>query len=353
VIEQGRRARVVLIGCGRQANRAIYPCVAAASTIFDVLATCDLDEARAKETAARVGAPRTYTDIDAALEDVKPDGAFVIGPPPMQGSVAARVLECGVPVFTEKPSAPNVAGARRLIQAAERTGAWVQTGFMKRFNDAYRVARACLERPEFGKPLFLEKHFYAQNPHRTPGQSDADLLWNVLMMQGTHALDLARFFLGDVASASGRAVFGANGTCAITAQLEFASGAIGTVQVNTLAGHGSARYLVDVMGDGKAHVRVEDMRRVTYHGRGWSDVKVSDQGQQGFTWEPHPLARRLWTIGHYGEVEAFGKALLSGRPPEPPVPGLQDNLAALQLCRAVWRSCQEDGRKMEPATVED
>lgn len=347
-----QRARVVLVGCGNQANRAIYPCVAA-SDLFDVLATCDLDQAKARRTAARTGAPRVFGDVAAALEETRPAGAFVIGPPGMQGAVAAQVLERGIPVFTEKPSAPTIAGAQRLIELAQTHHTWGMTGFMKRFNDAYRAARACLERPEFGQPLFLEKHFYAQNPYRREGQSDADLLWNVLIMQGTHALDLTRFFLGDIARARGQAVFGAGGTCAISAQLEFASGAIGTVQVNTFAGPGNARYLLDVMGDGKAQVRVEDMRRLTYHGGAWNPTKGAEQLQQAYTLEPHPLSRRLWTLGHYGEVAAFGTALLSGAPPAPPVPTLSDNLAALQACRAVWQSCLEAGRWFEPASMID
>src|SRR5437879_6513721 len=90
--QQQQRARVVLIGCGRQANRSIYPCLAAAGELFDVLATCDLDESLAQATAKRVGAARVYTDMDAALDETKPDGVFVIGPPAMQGTLAARVL---------------------------------------------------------------------------------------------------------------------------------------------------------------------------------------------------------------------------------------------------------------------
>ncbi|HUX87995.1 MAG TPA: Gfo/Idh/MocA family oxidoreductase, partial [Chloroflexota bacterium] len=172
-----KRARVILIGCGRQANRAIYPCVAAAGDLFDVLATCDLDENLAQETARRVGAPRAFTNVNEAIEQCRPDGAMVIGPPGMQAAVAGQVLERGIPVFTEKPSAPTVKGARELRNLARERHTWGQTGFMKRFNDAYRSARACLDRPEFGTAIFLEKHFYAQGPTRQPGQTDEDLLW--------------------------------------------------------------------------------------------------------------------------------------------------------------------------------
>src|SRR5262249_57443452 len=90
----GARAGVVLVGCGRQANRAICPCVVS-SDLFDVQATCALVEALARATAGRVGAPRAYTDMDRALDETKPDGVFVIGPPAMQGALAARVLERG------------------------------------------------------------------------------------------------------------------------------------------------------------------------------------------------------------------------------------------------------------------
>lgn len=347
----GRRARVVLVGCGAQANRAIYPCVAARLDLFDVLATCDLDEARAQATAKRVGAPRVFTDPAAALDACRPDGAFVIGPPAMQAAVAGRVLERGIPVFTEKPSAPTVAGARTLLDIARRHSTWGQTGFMKRFNDAYRAARACLERPEFGRPIFFEKHFYAQGPHRRPGQSDEELLWTVLIMQGTHAFDVARYFLGDIAALSAQAVFGRDGTCAVSSQARFASGALGTVQVTTLAGPGNARYLVDILGDGKAHVRVEDMRRLTYHGGAWNPTVTSDQFQQGYSMEPHPLARRLWTLGHFAEVVAYGQAVAAGRPPDPPAPNLEDNLKALQLCRAAWMSCLHGGQSVVPSEV--
>jgi len=47
---------------------------------------------------------------------------------------------------------------------------------------------------------------------------------------------------------------------------------------------------------------VEDMRKVTYHAGAWNAHRGSDQLQQAYTLEPHPLARRLWTVGHYGEV---------------------------------------------------
>jgi hypothetical protein len=53
-----RRARAVLNGCGTQANRANYPCIAAAVDLFEVLATVDLDEAKARLTAVRTGAAR-------------------------------------------------------------------------------------------------------------------------------------------------------------------------------------------------------------------------------------------------------------------------------------------------------
>lgn len=353
VVGTTRKARVALIGCGAQANRAIYPCVTARLDLFDVLATCDLDKARAEQTAARVGAARVFTDVDQALEACQPDGAFVIGPPAMHEAVAQQVLAYGVPVFTEKPSAATVAGARRLVETAAQHGVWGQPGFMKRFNDAYRAARACIHRPEFGRPIFLEKHFYAQNPLRRSGQSDEDLLWHVLLMQGTHAFDLIRFLLGDVIQVTAQAVFGQNGVCAVSSQLRFAGGAIGTVQINTLAGPGNARYLLDVLGDGRTHVRVEDMRKLTYHGAAWLAATTSEQMQQGYTMQPHPLARRLWTLGHYGEVVAFGQAVAAGRPPDLPAPSLDDNLKALQLCRAVWRSCLNDGRTITPDQIAD
>ena len=66
---------------------------------------------------------------------------------------AAALLEAGIDVLVEKPIAPDLASADRLIEAAERRGRILQVGHLERFNPAVIALeqRATL-------PLFFEIH---------------------------------------------------------------------------------------------------------------------------------------------------------------------------------------------------
>jgi predicted dehydrogenase len=80
--------------------------------------------------------------------------AVVVAVPTVQHEpVAAAALDRGIHVLIEKPMAPNLDAADRILLAAEKTGAVVQIGHVERFNPAILAAEAYLE-----KPLFIESH---------------------------------------------------------------------------------------------------------------------------------------------------------------------------------------------------
>ena len=74
-------------------------------------------------------------------------------PPPLTPKSAAPLLEAGIDVLVEKPIAPDLASADRLVDAAERHGRILQVGHLERFNPAVigLERRATL-------PLFFEIH---------------------------------------------------------------------------------------------------------------------------------------------------------------------------------------------------
>jgi len=68
-------------------------------------------------------------------------------------SVAIAALARGIHVMIEKPMAPDLEAADRILAAAEGTEAIVQIGHVERFNAALQAAEKYLE-----KPLFIESH---------------------------------------------------------------------------------------------------------------------------------------------------------------------------------------------------
>ena len=75
-----------------------------------------------------------YASVADMLDGEKLDAAFVSTPTHMNAQGALPCLERGVHTLVEKPPGMNVAEARALRDAAERSGAKGIVGFQRRFN---------------------------------------------------------------------------------------------------------------------------------------------------------------------------------------------------------------------------
>jgi predicted dehydrogenase len=114
------------------------------------VAAVDIDTARAGEAAAAHGA-EALSDYHELAGRV--DAAVVAAPTSVHAEIGCWLLEAGIDVLVEKPIAADLAGAERLIGAAEKAGRILQVGHLERFNPAVveLERRATL-------PLFFEIH---------------------------------------------------------------------------------------------------------------------------------------------------------------------------------------------------
>ena len=110
----------------------------------------DTDAARAAEFAAQYGAEALADFRDLAG---KVEAAVVAVPTTAHEAVAVALLEAGIDVLVEKPIAPDLQSADRMVEAAGRHGRMLQVGHLERFNPAV----AELER-RATLPLFFEIH---------------------------------------------------------------------------------------------------------------------------------------------------------------------------------------------------
>ncbi len=110
----------------------------------------DIDKPRATQVANEFNVQAT-TELDPLLDRI--DGLVVSTPTGSHEAVAIRALEAGIPVFVEKPIAPNMAAAENMLAVAEAADLWIQVGHVERFNSVFRAARAYVE-----EPLFIESH---------------------------------------------------------------------------------------------------------------------------------------------------------------------------------------------------
>jgi predicted dehydrogenase len=110
----------------------------------------DVDAARLEQVSRELEV-RAHPELEALL-DVS-DAVVIAVPTHAHEEVAIRALGRGVDVLIEKPIAPTLDAADRILEAASATNALVQVGHVERFNGAIRAAE-----PYLDQPLFIESH---------------------------------------------------------------------------------------------------------------------------------------------------------------------------------------------------
>jgi predicted dehydrogenase len=108
------RYKTVIVGCGR---RGMFHAQGfqANSARFDLVACCDVDQARLADFAARHDIARTYTDAEEMLIQERPDVFCFATLPEVRLSLVELALRHGVRVLAfEKPMATELAEANRI-----------------------------------------------------------------------------------------------------------------------------------------------------------------------------------------------------------------------------------------------
>ncbi len=185
-----KTARIAFIGAGNHSTESLYPNIAHIPE-FDLVAVCDMVSDRAKCTARRYGALEWFTDPETMLDKVAPQGVCIVGPPKMHYELGLIVLKRGIPIFVEKPPAETFLEAKELAEIAEQNNTWGMIGFMKRFAPANLVAKEFMESEKFGK-LSSITLIHGSGPYEDTRR--------MLLFNGIHMIDLARFLAGDILS---------------------------------------------------------------------------------------------------------------------------------------------------------
>ena len=330
------KARIAFVGAGQHATGSLYPNIPMIPE-FDLVAVCDLEEAKAVRTAHVYGA-EPFTDVDKMLDTVKPDGVCICGPANMHYLVSLQCLERGFRVFVEKPPAADLKRTIELVTAAEQNHTWGMVAFMKRFAPANLVAIEVMASEGFGK-LMTVSLIHGCGPY--------DEAYRMMTTNGIHMIDLARFYGGDIVQVSAFLSDGQPKTKALLVNFNYASGAIGSLNINSghhwqdcyeqayLSGTGTA-ILVDAS---KAiEVMAADRRFASGKGLqlyGWSSKYYASGNMAGWWAGGH------YTRGYWGELSHFARACLGL---VPPTPSLKDGLEAMRFIEAAMVSGRENGR---------
>ncbi|GAA4102554.1 MULTISPECIES: Gfo/Idh/MocA family protein [Actinomadura] len=138
--------RVGLAGAGRIGAGHAETLRALASV--DAVVVADADAARARAVAAKIGA-EAAPSVDALFASGL-DALVVAAVTSAHAELVVRAVKAGLPVFCEKPLAPDIEGTLRLMDAVGGSGVPVQVGFQRRFDAGHVAAREAVRSGRLG-----------------------------------------------------------------------------------------------------------------------------------------------------------------------------------------------------------
>jgi UDP-N-acetylglucosamine 3-dehydrogenase len=125
----------------------------------------------------------------AELLELGLDYAVVACPTGLHEEVGLQLAEAGVSALIEKPLAPSVEGASRLVEAFESRGLMAGVGHIERYNPALQSLRSRLEAGDLGEIFQVVTRRQGPFPHRI-----ADV--GVVKDLATHDIDLTSWVTG-------------------------------------------------------------------------------------------------------------------------------------------------------------
>ncbi|HOJ47409.1 MAG TPA: Gfo/Idh/MocA family oxidoreductase [Bacillota bacterium] len=194
------KVRVGIIGCGGIANGKHLPALKAIPEV-EMVAFCDIVEERAAEAAKKYGTPgaKVYTDYRKLLEDKTIDVVHVCTPNRSHSFITVDALESGKHVMCEKPMAINAAEAKKMLDAAKRTGKKLTIGYQNRHRPDSLFVKAECEAGAIGEIYYAKATALRRRAVPTWGVflNEYEQGGGPLIDIGTHALDLTMWCMNN------------------------------------------------------------------------------------------------------------------------------------------------------------
>jgi len=195
--------KIGIIGAGLQGKRRARVLKQFNDTELILVADANLTTAKSLADSMECKATANWEDV-IALNDL--DVIIICTPPNTHAAISIAALEQGKHVLCEKPLARTVDEATQMVAAARKNAVKLKSGFNLRHHSGIQQVKKWFDEGLIGTPTFIRCRYgiggrpgyerdWRMNPEISGGGQ--------LMDQGMHALDLARWFLGDFSEVFG------------------------------------------------------------------------------------------------------------------------------------------------------
>ncbi len=313
-----------LIGCGRIAETHVQ--AIQQNPGCKLVGVADVDEGLARRIGAPCGAG-SYADYRRLLENERVDAVIICTPPGSHVEIATSCLDRDIHVLCEKPLALTAREAEALVAKAASRGCLLMMASKFRYVDDVTQAKQIIESGILGDIVLYENVFCSRVDMASRWNSNRAISGGgVLIDNGTHSVDIARFLLGPIVAVQaeeGRRVqeLQVEDTCRF--YFRTASRAMGAVDLSWSL-HKERDTYIEVFGpEGALAI-------------GWGGSKY------------RPSRNTEWVAfgKGYDKLSAFASQLRnfmgSIRGTEAPIITAEDSLESVRVIEAAYRSMQMD-----------
>ena len=314
--------RIGLVGAGSIAHAYVQAMRQSSDGRLAAVADVRLDAAQA---LAEGGQCAAWDSVGAMLAGTPCDAAIVCTPPATHPAICRTLLERRIPVLCEKPLCIGSAEAAALAALAQDTGVLFTMATKFRFVDDVVAARSMVASKVVGDVLMLENAFTARVDMTQRWNSDPRVSGGgVLIDNGTHSVDLVRFFLGpitEVHAAAGRRMQPIEVEDSAQLWVRTRADVLGTIDLSWSVNKEQETYL-QVHGT-QGTIRVGWKRSV------YKQLSSSQWVEFGTGYDK--------VRAFANQIRNFCRAV---RGEEAPLVSLEDALASVQVIEAAYRSLQ-------------
>jgi inositol 2-dehydrogenase len=305
-----------------------------------LVAVADVDRTAVDEIAGEFAVPFSTTNANDLISHPSVDAVVIVTPTSTHRAVTEAAAASGKAVFCEKPLSISLDEASAIKHAVDRSGIFFQMGFMRRFDRGFAAAKQRLDEGAIGEAVVFKST--SRDPFRPSVEyADPRSSGGMILDMGIHDFDLARWFMGEVATV--QAIGGVLAYPELGAvgdidnaiiSLVFTSGRLGVVDLtrNGIYGYDIITELLGTQGT----LRVGYIRE--------TPLLIMTKGVVAHDTVPYFMER--FAAAYTAQLENFAQNVLQGR--QPPIT-VDDGVQALRIAVAATRA-QHTGQRVEVAS---
>lgn len=261
-----------------------------------LVAVADVRAEAARALAEGFGC-RGYGTCEAMAESEALDAVVVCTPPATHPEVCHYFLDRRVHVLCEKPFSIDAESARAMAAAAQQAGVCLTMASKFRYVEDVARAKSIVESGILGQIVLFENAFTARVDMSSRWNSNPQISGGgVLIDNGTHAVDLMRYFLGplvEVRVVEGKRIQGLPVEETVRIHAHSASGVLGSIDLSWSIDKAQDSY-IDIYGsEGTVSVGWKESRYRQTSSRNWAVFGKGYDKVQAFRRQVDNFARAI------------------------------------------------------------